>query len=190
VLSAGNLIPADGVVVEARDFLVGQAALTGEFFPVEKRAEPSAADAALPERTNMLLHGTSVRSGTARMLVVETGHGTVYGTIADRLAEADDETDFERGIRQFGYMLTRVMTVIVTLVFTANLALARPLIESLLFSVALAVGLTPELLPAIVSVTMAAGARRMAKRGIIVRRTAAIENLGSVDVLCTDKTGT
>ena len=189
-LSAGNLVPADGVVLEARDFLVSQAALTGESFPVEKRVGEVAADAVLAERSNVVLQGTSVRSGTASVLVVDTGKATVFGAIAGRLTGADPETDFERGIRKFGYLLTRVMMIIVTLVFAANVALARPLVDSLLFSVALAVGLTPELLPAIVSVTMSAGARRMAKRGVIVRRTAAIENLGSVDVLCTDKTGT
>ncbi len=189
-LSAGNLVPADGVVLEARDFLVSQAALTGESFPVEKRADAVAADAVLADRTNVVLQGTSVRSGTAAVLVVDTGKATVFGAIAGRLTGADPETDFERGIRKFGYLLTRVMMIIVTLVFAANIALARPLVDSLLFSVALAVGLTPELLPAIVSVTMSAGARRMARRGVIVRRTAAIENLGSVDILCTDKTGT
>lgn len=189
-LSAGNLIPADGVVLEARDFLVSQAALTGESFPVEKRPDPTPAEADLPARTNLVMQGTSVRSGTAKMLVVRTGAATLFGAIAERLTSAEPETDFERGIRRFGGMLTRIMMLIVTLVLTANLALDRPVVESLLFSIALAVGLTPELLPAIISVTMSAGARRMAKNGVIVRRTAAIENLGSVDVLCTDKTGT
>jgi len=190
LLAAGNLVPADGVVLEARDFLVSQAALTGESFPVEKRPEPTAADAPLAERTNAVFLGTSVRSGTARVLVIETGHATAYGAIARRLAIRDPDTDFERGVRRFGAMLTRVMTVIVTLVLSVNLMLGRPVIDSLLFSVALAVGLTPELLPAIISVTMSAGARRMAASGVIVRRTAAIENLGTADVLCTDKTGT
>ena len=190
LLSAGNLIPADGVVIEARDFLVSQAALTGESFPVEKRPAPSPADAALVSRTNAVFLGTSVRSGTARMLVVTTGRGTAYGAIAERMGQRDPETDFERGLRHFGALLMRVMLVIVTLVLTANLLLDRPVIDSLLFAVALAVGLTPELLPAIVSVTMAAGARRMAREGVLVRRSAAIENLGTADVLCTDKTGT
>lgn len=190
MLSAGNLVPADAMVLEARDFLVSEAALTGESFPVEKRPGVVEAAAPLAGRHNLVLQGTSVRSGTARVLVVKTGRQTVFGAIAHRLGEADSETEFERGIRQFGYLLTRVMMVIVTLVLAANIALARPLVDSLLFSVALAVGLTPELLPAIVSVTMSAGARRMARRGVIVRRTAAIENLGSVDILCTDKTGT
>jgi P-type Mg2+ transporter len=190
MLSAGNLIPADGVVVEARDFLVSQAALTGESFPVEKRPSPSAADAPLAARTNAVFLGTSVRSGTARMLVVTCGRATSYGAIAERMGERDPETDFERGLRRFGTLLMRVMMVIVTLVLTANLLLDRPIIDSLLFAVALAVGLTPELLPAIVSVTMAAGAGRMAKAGVLVRRSAAIENLGTADILCTDKTGT
>lgn len=190
LLSAGNLIPADGVVIDARDFLVSQAALTGESFPTEKRPAPSPAVAALVDRTNAVYLGTSVRSGTAAMLVVTTGSGTVYGAIAARMGQRDPETDFERGLRRFGTLLMRVMMAIVTLVLTANLLLDRPVIDSLLFAVALAVGLTPELLPAIVSVTMAAGARRMAKEGVLVRRSAAIENLGTADILCTDKTGT
>jgi P-type Mg2+ transporter len=190
LLSAGNLVPADGVVLEARDFLVSQAALTGESFPVEKTPGISAADAPLPERTNAVFLGTSVRSGTAKALVVTTGEATEFGRVAGQLVGASPETAFERGLRKFGYLLTRIMTVIVIFVFTANLLLHRPLIESLLFAVALAVGLTPELLPAIVSVTLSAGARAMAKRGVIVRRLAAIEDLGSVDILCTDKTGT
>ncbi len=190
LLSAGNLVPADGIVLEARDFLLSQAALTGESFPVEKTPGLSPADASLQQRTNAVFLGTSVRSGTAKVLVVKTGEATEFGTVAGRLAGASPDTAFERGLRKFGYLLTRIMTAIVIFVFTVNLLLQRPLVESLLFAVALAVGLTPELLPAIVSVTLAAGARRMAKRGVIVRRLAAIENLGSVDVLCTDKTGT
>jgi Mg2+-importing ATPase len=190
LLAAGNLIPADGVVIEARDFLVSQAALTGESFPVEKRPEPSPAEAPLAGRTNAVFLGTSVRSGMARMLVVRAGRATEYGAIAERMAGRDPETDFERGLRRFGALLMRIMMVIVTLVLTANLLLDRPVIDSLLFAVALAVGLTPELLPAIVSVTMAAGARQMAKEGVLVRRSAAIENLGTADILCTDKTGT
>ncbi|MDP3264674.1 MAG: magnesium-translocating P-type ATPase [Tabrizicola sp.] len=190
LLSAGNLIPADGMIIEARDFLVSQAALTGESFPVEKLATPSPVAATLVDRTNVVFLGTSVRSGTARMLVVTAGSATAYGAIAERMGQRDPETDFERGLRRFGAMLMRVMMVIVTLVLTANLLLDRPVIDSLLFAVALAVGLTPELLPAIVSVTMATGARRMAKAGVLVRRSAAIENLGTADILCTDKTGT
>lgn len=190
LLSAGNLIPADGVVLEARDFLVSQAALTGESFPVEKAAGPCGREAALAQRPNSVFLGSSVRSGTARVLVTRTGAGTEFALIANRLAGVEPVTDFERGVRRFGYMLTRIMTGIVIFVIAVNLLFDRPLVSSLLFAVALAVGLTPELLPAIVSVTLSAGARRMSERGVIVRRLEAIENLGSMDVLCTDKTGT
>ena len=190
LVSAGNLVPADGRVIAAQDFLVSEAAMTGETFPVEKRPGRVAADAAASDRTNMVWQGGSVRSGTARVLVTATGHETAFGTIAARIAARSPETGFARGVRQFGYLLIRVMVLVVLFVLTANLMLDRPVIDSLLFAAALAVGLSPELLPAIVSVTLSAGARRMAADGVIVRRLEAIENLGSMTVLCTDKTGT
>ena len=190
VLSAGNLIPADGRILEASDFLVSEASMTGESFPVEKQPGVVPADAPLARRTNVVFLGASVRSGTARVVVVETGRRTAFGAIAARLRAREPETNFAHGLRQFGYLLIRAMVVIVLFVLTVNLLLHRPLIESLLFSVALAVGLSPELLPAIVSVTLSAGARAMSKEGVIVRRLDAIENLGSMTVLCTDKTGT
>lgn len=190
LLSAGNLIPADGIVIEAADFLVSEASMTGESFPVEKRRGIVRPDAPITERTNSVFLGASVRSGTAKVLAVETGRRTEFGEIAALLQARQPETDFARGVRQFGYLLVRVMIVIVLFVLTVNLLLDRPVIESLLFAVALAVGLSPELLPAIISVTLSAGARAMSKRGVIVRRLDAIENLGSMTVLCTDKTGT
>ena len=190
VLSAGNLIPADGRILEASDFLVSEASMTGESFPVEKQPGVVPADAPLARRTNVVFLGASVRSGTARVVVVETGRRTMFGAIAARLRAREPETNFAHGLRHFGYLLIRAMVVIVLFVLTVNLLLHRPLIESLLFSVALAVGLSPELLPAIVSVTLSAGARAMSKEGVIVRRLDAIENLGSMNVLCTDKTGT
>ena len=190
LLSAGNLIPADGVVIEAVDFLVTEASMTGESFPVEKRPGIVRADAPITERTNCVFLGASVRSGTATVLAIKTGRSTEFGAIAARLRARQPETDFARGVRQFGYLLVRVMVVIVLFVLTVNLLLHRPVIDSLLFAVALAVGLSPELLPAIISVTLSAGARAMSKRGVIVRRLDAIENLGSMDILCTDKTGT
>ena len=190
LLSAGNLIPADGLVIEAEDFLVSEASMTGESFPVEKKPGIVKPEAALSARTNAVFLGASVRSGTAKVLVVETGRRTAFGAIAARLRTRQPETDFARGVRQFGYLLIRAMVVIVLFVLTVNLLLGRPVIESLLFAVALAVGLSPELLPAIVSVTLSAGARAMSRRGVIVRRLEAIENLGSMDILCTDKTGT
>jgi Mg2+-importing ATPase len=134
--------------------------------------------------------GTSVRSGMARLEVTATGRATAYGAIAARLRTPEPETDFARGVRQFGYLLMRVMIATVVFVLVINQWLGRPVLESFLFAVALAVGISPELLPAIVSVTLARGAREMAARGVLVRRLEAIENLGTLDVLCADKTGT
>lgn len=189
-LSAGNLIPADGVILQAQDFNVSEATLTGEPFPVVKTPGQSAADAILARRTNAVFTGTSVRSGMATVLVVRTGDSTEFAGIAEAIRRKVPETEFAAGIRHFGYLMTEVMLAIVIVVFFVNLMLHRPLIDSLLFSLALAVGLTPELLPAIISVTLAKGARAMADNGVIVRRLEAIENLGSMDILCTDKTGT
>ena len=190
LLSAGAIVPADAIVLEAQDLLVSEAALTGESFPVEKRPGLAAADAPLAERTNMVFLGASVRSGMAEVLVVHTGKATQYGAIAERLKTKPAETDFARGVRQFGGLLVQVMVAVVIFVLVVNQLLGRPFIESLLFAVALGVGLSPELLPAIISVTLAAGARDLAKRGVLVRQLDAIENLGGMTVFCTDKTGT
>jgi len=190
LLSAGSLIPADGIVLEANDFFINQAVLTGETFPVEKKPATVPANASLTERTNCIFMGTSVSSGTAQALIVQTGKATVFGQVAERLKLRPPETEFERGIRHFGTLLTQVMLVMVVIVLAVNVFLKKPLLDSLLFSLALAVGLTPELLPAIISITLAHGAQQMAKRGVIVRRLTSIENFGSMDVLCTDKTGT
>ena len=190
MLSAGSLIPADGVVLEAKDFFVNQAVLTGETFPVEKKPGAVAAKASLAERSNYVFMGTSVRSGTARLLLVKTGKATEFGKIAGKLALRPPMTEFERGIKRFGYLLTRIMLVMVLVVLAINIFMHKPPIASLLFALALAVGLAPELLPAIISITLSHGAKRMAKLGVIVRRLNSIENLGSMDVLCTDKTGT
>ena len=190
LLSAGNLVPADGLILEATDFLVTEAALTGESLPVEKKPGQVAADATISGRTNSVFTGSSVRSGTASVLVVHTGTATEFGKIAERLEQSEPETDFERGVRHFGSMLLKAMFLIVTFVLAINQLLGRPFVESMLFSVALAVGLSPELLPAIVTVTLSTGARHLASRGVIVRRLEAMENFGSMTVLCTDKTGT
>ena len=190
VLAAGSLIPADGIVLEANDFFVNQAVLTGETFPVEKKPATVPANASLAQRTNCVFMGTNVGSGTAQVLIVQTGKTTVFGQVAERLRLRPPETEFERGIRHFGNMLTQVMLVMVVIVLAVNVFLAKPFLDSLLFTLALAVGLTPELLPAIISITLSHGAQQMAKRGVIVRRLTSIENFGSMDVLCTDKTGT
>lgn len=189
-LSAGALVPADGRIIDARDCHVVQAVLTGETLAAEKREGRCDAAATVPERWNCVYLGTSVRSGWARMVVVDTGRATVYGGIAGRLRSAPPETGFERGLRRFGAMLLWLMGVVVALVLAANVVLHRPMVDMLLFAAALAVGMSPELLPAILTITLAQGARAMARRGVIVKRLDAIENLGGMDVLCTDKTGT
>jgi len=190
LLHAGALVPADAVVLEAKDLLVSEAALTGESFPVEKQPGVAPADAALAARTNCVYLGSSVRSGTGEVLVTATGRRTEFGEIAERLKRKPIETDFARSVRRFGLLLIRVMVGIVLFVLIVNQLLGRPFIDSLLFSVALGLGMSPELLPAIISVTLSAGATRLAKRGVIVRQLEAIENLGGMTVFCTDKTGT
>jgi Mg2+-importing ATPase len=190
LLAAGNLVPADALLLEAKDFLVNEAALTGESMPVEKRPGTLPADMPLAQRSNCVFVGSSVRSGSARVLVTATGASTAFGEIAAQLARRAPESEFARGVRQFGELLLRVMIVMLMVTVAANQWLGRPLVDSLLFALALAVGLSPELLPAIVSITLSHGAREMARSGVLVRHLDAIENLGSIDVLCTDKTGT
>ena len=184
-LAAGSLVPADGVLLEATDLHIDEAALTGESFPVVK----SAAGASIAD-DNRIHMGTSIRSGSAKALVLQTGARTQFGSIASAIGKLEPETSFARGIRQFGLLMTQIMLVMTALIVPINIILGRPLLDSLLFSAALAVGLTPELLPAIVSVTLARGAQKLADAGVLVRRLVAIENLGAMDVLCTDKTGT
>ena len=190
LLSAGSLIPADGVVLESKDFFVNQSVLTGETFPVEKEPGQVKADAGLAERTNVVFMGTNVRSGNARALIAKTGGSTAFGQIAHRLSLRPPETEFERGVRKLGYLLTEVMLILVLLIFALNVYFNKPVIDSLLFSMALAVGLTPQLLPAIININLSKGSREMARNGVIVRRLESIENFGSMDILCTDKTGT
>jgi Mg2+-importing ATPase len=190
LLSAGSLVPADAVVLESTDCYVGEAALTGESFPVQKAPGVAALHAPLRDRDNCVFLGTNVRSGTARCLVVRTGSSTELGAIARRLTAHPPDTEFDRGIRHFGYLVTTAMLILVLVLFAAHVFLGRAPLETLLFSVALAVGLSPELLPAILSLNLARGASMMARDGVLVRRLNAIENLGSMDILFTDKTGT
>jgi P-type Mg2+ transporter len=189
-LCAGDLVPADARLIEARDLHVQQAALTGESMPVEKAAQPDPEPKALHERRDMVFLGTSVVSGTATAVVVATGRNTTFGDIAARLAARPPETEFERGVRQFSLLIMRTVFVLVLFIVVARVALHRGALESLLFAVALAVGLTPEFLPMITTVTLGKAAVRMAREKVIVKHLPAIENLGSIDVLCSDKTGT
>ncbi len=190
LLAAGDLVPADARVLETRDFFVNQALLTGESYPVEKHAADAAADADLSGALNGVFMGTSVVSGTARVLVCRTGPATALGEIADTLTTKPPATAFERGTREFGLLILHLTVLLVLFVLLVNALFHRPLLESLLFAVALAVGLTPELLPMVVSVTLARGALRLARDRVIVKRLSAVQDLGAMDVLCTDKTGT
>lgn len=191
VLSAGATVPADCLLLDEKDLFVNEAALTGETFPVEKRPGVVAAEAGISQRTNVVYLGTNVVSGTARALVVNRGTHTEFGKVSERLQFHKPETDFERGVRRFGNLLMEVTLLFVVGIFAVNVGLQHEnVLEAFLFSLALAVGLTPQLLPAIISVNLASGARRMAARSVIVRRLPSIENFGSMDVLCSDKTGT
>ncbi|MCB1086563.1 MAG: magnesium-translocating P-type ATPase [Verrucomicrobiae bacterium] len=190
VLNAGDTIPGDGLLIESKDLFVDESALTGESYPAEKKVGAVSPDARQSERSNSAFEGTHVVSGTARLLILKTGADTEYGGISERLRLREPETDFERGLRRFGEMLIRVTLVFVITIFAINVIADRPALESFMFALALAVGITPELLPAIVSITLARGAKRMAKDHVIVRRLSSIENFGSMDVLCSDKTGT
>jgi P-type Mg2+ transporter len=190
ILNAGDVVPGDGLVRESKDLFVDEAMLTGETFPVEKAVAVLPADTPLGQRTNVVWMGTHVVSGSAEALVIGTGRETEFGKVSERLRLRPQETDFERGIRQFGYFLMEVTLVLVVAIFAINVYLARPVLESFLFSLALAVGLTPQLLPAIISINLAHGAKRMAQVKVIVKRLASIENFGSMNVICSDKTGT
>jgi Mg2+-importing ATPase len=184
-LAAGDLVPADAHLIEARDLHVHQAAMTGESLPVEKTPTPSDDDPA-----GKVWLGTSVVSGSATALVTATGRSTEFGDVIARLAARPPETEFERGLRRFGLLITRTVLVLVLVLLATSLAMHRPPFESLLFAVALAVGLTPEFLPMITTVTLAQGASRMADHHVIVKHLSAIQNLGTIDILCSDKTGT
>ena len=190
ILGAGDVVPGDCQIGEAKDLFVDEATLTGETYPVEKSVAVLAADTPLGKRTNSLWMGTHVVSGSAKALVAMTGTQTEFGKVSERLKLRPQETEFERGIRRFGYFLMEVTLVLVIAIFAINVYMVRPVLDSLLFSLALAVGLTPQLLPAIISINLARGAKRMAEAKVIVKRLASIENFGSMNVLCSDKTGT
>jgi Mg2+-importing ATPase len=187
---AGDVIPGDCVVLESKDLFVDEASLTGETYPQDKIPGVLPEETPLAKRTNTLFMGTHVVSGSASAVVVRTGGETEFGKVSERLALRPPETEFERGVRRFGYLLMEVTLLMVMAIFAFNVYLARPVLDSFLFALALAVGLTPQLLPAIIMVNLAHGAKGMALKKVIVKRLASIENFGSMNVLCSDKTGT
>ncbi len=186
-VEVGDIVPADARILEAVELSADEAALTGESLPVEKRAEPAQTPG---ELTSLLLAGSVVRSGRARVVVVATGSATLFGQVATGAAAPPPVTTFEQGLRRFSLLLVQVSAVLTVFIFIVNTLLGRGVLEALLFSLAVAVGLTPQLLPAIVTVSLATGSRRLASAKVIVRHLVAIEDLGNVELLFTDKTGT
>jgi len=190
ILNAGDIVPGDCLLLESKDLFVDEAMLTGETYPVEKYVAVLPADIALAQRTNALWMGTHIVSGNSKALVTLIGKETEFGKVSERLKLKEPETDFEHGIRKFGFFLGEVTLVLVVIIFAINVYLHRPVLEAFLFSLALAVGLTPQLLPAIISINLAHGAKKMAQKKVIVKRLASIENFGSMNIICSDKTGT
>jgi Mg2+-importing ATPase len=191
ILGAGDIVPADARLLEANHLFIDESSLTGESAASLKNPLPGTLDPSKEsDLAGLAFFGTSVVSGNGKAVVTATGARTSYGTIAHRLAERAPETDFQHGVRAFSLLIGRVTMILVVGVFAINVALNRPLFDALLFSIALAVGLTPELLPAIVTLNLTRGARALSAHGVLVKRLPAIQNLGSVTVLCTDKTGT
>jgi len=189
-LTSGDLVPADAILFQSRDLHVQQAALTGESLPVEKEARDLPAISQETSDDHKVFLGTSVVSGNGTALVTATGKDTSFGDIATRLATKPPETEFERGTRQFGLLIMKTTVLLVFFVLLVSVILHHSFLESLLFAVALAVGLTPEFLPMITTVTLGQGAVHMARKKVIVKHLEAMQNFGSIDVLCSDKTGT
>lgn len=189
-LGLGAVIPADLRLLTAKDLLCDESILTGESLPSAKDPAPVAGGAALGDLTSCLFMGTVVQSGSCTGVVVATGSRAEFGRIALGLGARQPQTEFQLGLKRFSYLLLQVAVGLTSLIFIANLLLQRPVIESLLFSLAIAVGITPQLLPAVVSTSLATGTRRLAKRKVLVKRLVCIEDLGDMDILVTDKTGT
>jgi len=190
LFAAGDMIPADCLLIEGKDLHANEATLTGETYPAEKEVGKIAADTGMSKRSNVLFEGTSIVSGTGKAVAVFTGKDTVFGKISASLSGPVEETAFERGIRKFGYLLMQITIVLAVAILAINIYYGRPLIDSLLFGLALAVGMAPELLPAIMTIAMSAGARRMATQKVIVKKLSSIQNLGEINLFCSDKTGT
>ena len=190
-LSAGDLVPADGRLIESRDLSVQQSMLTGESLPADKNASAAGHDDTIgPDARHLVFLGTSVVSGTGTALATATGPKTMFGDIAVRLRSRAPETEFEHGLHRFSLLILRTTVALVLFILLMSIAFRHDAFESLLFAVALGVGLTPEFLPMISSVTLTQGALRMARDQVIVKHLPAIQNFGSIDILCSDKTGT
>ena len=189
LLKAGDMLPADCLIMESNELHANEASLTGESYPTAKEAGILDTNTELAKRTNCLWEGTNIVSGTAKALVINTGNNTIFGNITQS-ASTTVETTFEKGIRDFGFFLMKITLVLSLFILVVNLLNHKNVIESALFALALAVGMAPELLPAITTIAMSAGAKRMLAKKVIVKKLASIQNLGEINLLCTDKTGT
>lgn len=189
ILKAGDMLPADCFLIESNELHANEASLTGESFPTAKQVGIVPADTELSKRTNCLWEGTNIVSGTAKALVINIGEASVFGNIS-KSATTTVETTFEKGIKDFGFFITRITLFLSLFILIVNLINHKSAIESALFALALAVGMAPELLPAVATIAMSAGAKRLLEKKVIVRKLASIQNLGEVNLLCTDKTGT
>ncbi|MBK9985143.1 MAG: magnesium-translocating P-type ATPase [Saprospiraceae bacterium] len=189
VLNAGNMVPADCLLIEANELNVNEASLTGESFPVRKDVGVISEQTELSKRTNCLWQGTSILNGSAKAIVIFTGDETIFGNITQS-ASTRTQTTFEKGIKDFGFFLMKITLVLSIFILTINIINHKSVIDSALFALALAVGMAPELLPAITTIAMSAGARRLVAKKVIVKKLSSIQNLGEVNLLCTDKTGT
>lgn len=187
--NAGDMVPADCLLTESNELFVNEASLTGESFPVAKNTAVVDVNAELNKRINCLWQGTNIVSGNAKAIVISTGNQTIFSVIVQS-ASQNIETSFEKGISDFGYFLMRITLVLSGFILIVNLLNHKSVIESALFALALAVGMAPELLPAITTIAMSAGAKRMLAKKVIVKKLSSIQNLGEVNLLCTDKTGT
>ena len=189
-VKTGDMIPADCLLIEENSLSMDESSLTGETFPIEKTPEKLSADTGLSNRKNSLWMGTHVIGGSGKAVIVNLAKDSEFGKITASLNEKDSDTDFEKGIKDFGNLILRVTTLLIGLIFLFNIILNKPFLESFMFALALSVGLTPQMLPAIISVNLSQGAKRMLEQGVIVKKLNAIENFGSMTVMCSDKTGT
>lgn len=185
LLTVGDVVPADSVIISSNNLLVDESVLTGEVFPVEKTSQPKPKH----EKLKVVFKGTHVVSGSAQILAVKTAGDTEIGKISSGIS-SKNVSAFSRGTTEFGRMIVKIMLILTIIIFLINIVLGKSAIESVLFSLALAVGITPQMLPAITTISLSTGARRMAKKKVIVKKLEAIENLGAMSILCTDKTGT
>ncbi len=189
ILNAGDMLPADCLIIQADELYANESSLTGESYPARKEVGELDEATELSKRTNCLWEGTNIVSGNAKALVIQTGEETIFGNIA-KSASGNIETTFEKGIKDFGYFLMKITLSLAVFILIVNLVNQKGIIESALFALALAVGMAPELLPAITTIAMSAGAKRLLDKKVIVKKLNSIQNLGEVDLLCTDKTGT